>query len=342
MNSLGPPQLTVLSELPPGFLDATCATLYRVVPGPTLIHLRGIRADHLFVSILLHGNEDVGLLAVQSLLKRYQRRPLPRALSIFVGNVHAAHWGARRLDNQPDYNRIWPGTDLPPTPEHLIMQEVLDQMRGRRLFASIDLHNNTGINPHYACINLITDQFIQLATLFSRTIVFFQQPRGVQSMAFSKICPSVTCECGRVGAEGGVQHAMDYLDTCLHLTDIPDRPIRSSDANLFHTVATIKVPADVDFSFGTGSGDLCFSNEIDHLNFQQLPAGTPIARRRNDFARLEAWNESGLEAGEEFLETTDTEIRLRRGFMPAMLTRDAQVIRQDCLCYLMERLPLGS
>jgi hypothetical protein len=25
--------------------------------------------------------------------------------------------------------------------------------------------------------------------------------------------------------------------------------------------------------------------------------------------------------------------------MPAMLTRDERVIRQDCLCYLMERLP---
>jgi len=26
--------------------------------------------------------------------------------------------------------------------------------------------------------------------------------------------------------------------------------------------------------------------------------------------------------------------------MPAMLTRDKRVIRQDCLCYLMERISL--
>jgi len=25
--------------------------------------------------------------------------------------------------------------------------------------------------------------------------------------------------------------------------------------------------------------------------------------------------------------------------MPAMLTRDARAVRQDCLCYFMERLP---
>ncbi len=34
------------------------------------------------------------------------------------------------------------------------------------------------------------------------------------------------------------------------------------------------------------------------------------------------------------------EIRTRVPLMPSMLTLDSQVIRQDCLCYLMERLPL--
>jgi hypothetical protein len=28
--------------------------------------------------------------------------------------------------------------------------------------------------------------------------------------------------------------------------------------------------------------------------------------------------------------------------MPAMLTRDVRVIRQDCLCYFMERYPIGE
>lgn len=27
--------------------------------------------------------------------------------------------------------------------------------------------------------------------------------------------------------------------------------------------------------------------------------------------------------------------------MPAMLTRDAQIIQQDCLCYLMEQMELN-
>ena len=35
-------------------------------------------------------------------------------------------------------------------------------------------------------------------------------------MAFADLCPAVTLECGRPGEIGGEQHALDYLETCLH------------------------------------------------------------------------------------------------------------------------------
>jgi hypothetical protein len=34
------------------------------------------------------------------------------------------------------------------------------------------------------------------------------------------------------------------------------------------------------------------------------------------------------------------ELLTRRVVMPSMLTLDERVIRQDCLCYLMERFPI--
>ena len=34
-------------------------------------------------------------------------------------------------------------------------------------------------------------------------------------------------------------------------------------------------------------------------------------------------------------------LRLQREAMPAMLTLDARAVRQDCLCYLMERVAFG-
>lgn len=53
--------LRVVDRLPDGLLQARATDLARVLGGPTLIHLPGIRPEPLFVSILLHGNEDVGL-----------------------------------------------------------------------------------------------------------------------------------------------------------------------------------------------------------------------------------------------------------------------------------------
>ena len=103
--------LNILNKVPEGLLDCEARELYTILPGPTLMHLPGKREQPLFVSVLLHGNEDTGWLAIRDLLKTYQDRELPRSLSIFIGNVRAARFMERYTDGQPDYNRIW--EDLP-------------------------------------------------------------------------------------------------------------------------------------------------------------------------------------------------------------------------------------
>lgn len=71
-----------------------------------------------------------------------------------------------------------------------------------------------------------------MARLFGRTLVYFLQPSGVQSLAMSQLCPAVTVECGKVG-----EHARDFLDAVLHLAELPTHPLPSQDFDLFHTVA---------------------------------------------------------------------------------------------------------
>jgi len=61
--------LTVLDSLPNGFLDTPARQLHCLLSGPTLIHLPGRRREPLFVSVLLHGNEDTGVVALQRLLR---------------------------------------------------------------------------------------------------------------------------------------------------------------------------------------------------------------------------------------------------------------------------------
>lgn len=330
-------------ELPPGLLTAEPTALAEVLGGPSLIHLPGRREQPLFVSVLLHGNETTGVFAIQALLRKFQDKELPRALSLFVGNVAAARDGVRRLAGQPDYNRVWPGGEDCDSPEQRLMQEVLDIMQARQPFASVDVHNNTGINPHYACINCIDHRFMHLASLFSRTLVYFIRPRGVQSMAFARLCPAVTVECGKVGQSAGELHVREFLDACLHLSDIPAHPVAAHDVDLYHTVATVRVPRVFSFGFGEQPVDICFINDLDHLNFRELPPGTTLAQLNGvDGMPLEAVDEQGLEVAERFFTVEGRLLRTRRALMPAMLTLDERVIRQDCLGYLMERYPLPA
>jgi len=333
--------LTQYDFLPDGLLELPASRLGEVLPGPALIHLPGRRAAPLFVSVLLHGNEDTGWMAAQSVLKKFRSTELPRALSLFVGNLDAACAGLRRLDHQPDYNRVWPGGETTQHAEGEIMRQVVETMRERGVFASIDIHNNTGLNPHYACVNRLEPNFLHLATLFSRIVVYFIRPTGVQSAAFAELCPAVTVECGKPGTPGSVDHAAAYMEACLHLSEFPAHAVAPHDIDLFHTIATVTVPDEITFGFGAADADISFLPELDHYNFRELERGNPLGRiAPGSEARLRALDEHGVDVGARLFDYYGGDITLRRPLMPAMLTRDERVIRQDCLCYLMERIAM--
>jgi len=329
--------LNELEKIPEGLLSLPANRLHELLTGPTLIHLSGRHPEPIFVSVLLHGNEDTGWEAMRALLSKYQNAELPRSLSLFIGNVAAARIGARHLDGQQDYNRIWDNENN--SDEHRMTANIVEVMRQRNVFASIDIHNNTGLNPHYACINVLEHPYLHLATLFSRTVVYFITPEGVQSSAFSKLCPAVTVECGKPGQKHGTDHALDFVDAALHLDHFPEHHVAPHDYELFHTVAIVKIPDEIEFSFSNPDADLLFSKDIEQFNFRELPPLTPLAKLQSTSGRLEAWSEEGDEVANRFFESIDNRLYTRLPVMPSMLTLNEEVIRQDCLCYLMERLP---
>jgi succinylglutamate desuccinylase len=332
--------LSILENLPEGILGLDAKDLYRVLDGPTLIHLEGRRPEPLFVSVLLHGNEDTGWQAMREILARYAGQELPRALSLFIGNIGAAREGKRFLEGQPDYNRIWedvPGNEH--LPERKMVQQVVDTMRERRVFASVDVHNNTGMNPHYACVRELEHHHLHLATLFSRTVVYFRTPAGVQTAPFASICPAVTIEAGQAGQTHGLDHTREFLEACLHLSQLPDHEVAGHDIDLYHTVAVCKIPPNVTFGFGNEQCELNFIEDLDHLNFRELPVGTTLAKSLKPELGIVVRNEGGEEITQRYFEVSDGELRTTAPFMPSMLAADETAIRQDCLCYLMERYP---
>lgn len=334
----------ILDHLPDGLLDRPASRLHEVLDGPTLIHLPGRRPQPLFVSVLQHGNEISGWEAIRRLLKgRYARDPLPRSLILLIANVRAASRNRRYLSDQPDFNRCWPGSDSETGPFHRLFERITEHVRAQKPLASIDIHNNTGENPHYSAINRIEPAHLRLASLFSRTVLYFTQPRGVQSMAFGEFCPSVTLECGPPSRLDGADHAMSYLATVFNLDGLGASPPPPEDIELFRMMATVHLPPNRSFSFTPDSSDIVLRPDLDQLNFRELPPGTRMGHVNTSMQEaLLVRSHHDEHPFDEWFKIDRDEILCNKPLMPAMLTTDERVIRQDCLCHLMERVVIDQ
>ena len=323
-----------LQALPDGFFDIKTARIREIFPRPTLIHLAGKDERIVFVSILLHGNETTGLDVMQKVLHKFVDG-LPRSVLLFIGNVRAAEADRRFLPDQVDYNRCWPGTDLAPSETSRMMQRVVEIANEKPLFAAIDIHNNTGQNPHYACITNVNPQNRNLASRFNKVAMVFSK-KGVSTMAFDGICPAVTLECGMPGDADGIEHACRLLEDLLKLDELPQQEPGRNELHLVESHATLNIPDHVSFAFDPGADvDIRFDSNFEERNFtlvdpQQVFAYTRIERP------LSITDQHGHDITDDVLRIDEGRIFLNHTMMPAMITRNKEVVRQDCLCYLMQ------
>ncbi len=322
--------LTILDQLPSGLLETDPRALLSVLGGPTLIRLPGDAEPPLFVSVLLHGNEVSGWIGVQRLLRQQTR--LPRSVWLFIGNVAAAAQAVRSLPGQADFNRMWRNAT------HPVATAVLAAIAETQLFAVVDLHNNTGSNPHYAVVTDLAPGSLGLAKLFSDTAVYVEQPATVLTRAFEGKAPSVGLELGPVGDPRADHRAHGFLNQLLNLDRLPQA--QPEQLALFRTLARVHVPEDVVFGFAAeadGEVELVLDGGIEASNFASLPAGTWFGRSRGN-ARLCVLDNDHREVTDDYFETRDGNLSARLPVIPAMYTTDPLVVRQDCLCYFMERL----
>lgn len=336
-------------DLPDDLLDLSAPELHQRFDGPALIRIPGRRQPALLVSVLLHGNEPVGWDAVRELLRGYRAagEQLPRAMTLFIGNVQAARYGLRRLDEQPDFNRIWKGGV---GPEAELAAELISELRHSPPFLAVDVHNNTGVNPHYACITRLDPASLALARSFSRPVVYVRSPDTILGAALAPITTAIILEAGRPGERRGVEHVMDYLRTCLELGELP-HGLGHDGMDLYETVATVRIRAGIRFDFApqpptasSGPQDLWLLEAFEHYNFEELPAGTlfgylPHSRQEGAALPLEVTDRSGVDVAERYFQVQGRELRLRRDLVPAMFSPDPDIIRQDVVCYFMERVP---
>jgi len=329
-------EIEYLPSLPEGILSAQAQDLYRHISGPTLISIAGQnKNEELFISVLQHGNEDAGWEAIKQTLNK--QATLKRNVLLFIGNVEAARYGQRHLDHQPDFNRCWPSHEPVQSPEQKSFLQLTERIRQRPPLFSIDIHNNSGKNPHYSAINRLNPECMSLARLFSDTAMYFKTPAGVQSDAFAQFCPAITIECGLAGTQKGINHCQEFLESCLSIPQLDLSPEFVNDLRIYRTVARTLISPDVEFGFKSNSKPLNFIDNIESLNFTDLKAGTVLAQysdsRHHAFSAID---ESGTDVTDLYLSRRNNQVMVKKPFTPAMLTVNEKVIRQDCLCYIME------
>ncbi|MCP4388111.1 MAG: peptidase M14 [Gammaproteobacteria bacterium] len=323
-----------LHGLPDGFFDISTANIRSLFPNPTLIQLDGKDSSFLFISILLHGNEYTGLEVMQKVLADYAH-DLPRSILLFVGNVRAAEANRRFLPGQVDYNRCWPGTDLEPSPTSGMMQRVVEIAHGLPLFAAIDIHNNTGKNPHYACITDPSIENQNLAARFNRVGMVFNH-YGVCTMAFNDICPAATLECGKPGDPEGITHARRFVEDMLALDELPHKQPTRHALHLVESHLTLNIPDNVSFDFDTDADvDLCFEPDFEDRNFTLFDPHQVFGYTRIE-RPLSITDTAGHDVTDDIMRVEAGKIYLNNTMMPAMITQDKLVVRQDCLCHLLQ------
>ena len=173
--------------------------------------------------------------------------------------------------------------------------------------------------------------------MFSRRAVCFRGIPGTQTASFAGLIPAITAECGLPGEAANAEAGAHFVDAALNLDELPDGASESAALDLFHTLGVVRVREDVTFGFGASEAELRFDPALDENNFRELKPGTVLGETGHHMP-LRMIDEAGHDVAEHYFETGAGELRLRKQAVPAMLTVDPRIVRQDCLCYMMERL----
>jgi len=334
--------ITQLNSLPNGLLSLNADQLYTKVKNHTLVHLKGKIKRPVFISILQHGDEYTGWDALKDYLNNH-KHVLPRSLSILFGNVEAARYNVRQLDDQPDFNRSWPCHLKQDYPIAKVMQEITKIMKEYDPFASVDIHNNSGRNPHYSGINSLDPKFLNLASLFSDTMIYFTSPVGIQSGAFAQFCPSVTVECGLSGASDGTEQTHTFLELLLSQSNLLKVPGILEHQKVFKIVATVKVKPEIDISFEQHDHGFMLVKDLDVLNFHQIHEGEKFGKlspelTKNQVMPFVVTDQNNNDITDEYFKIVDGNIVCATDFFPSMITQNIKAIRHDCLCYVMQAI----
>lgn len=324
-------------------LDLPDIDVLRALNRPTLIRIPGAGAmAPRAIATLLHGDESTGYEAVMRVLRR--RRRYPFDLYVVIGNVRAAldepGFAHRYLDDQEDFNRIW-GLDEPTTMLRMAADSILERLLGAGLESLIDIHNNTGNNPFYALVTRRDPAMVNLATLFTTTLVAWDLHVHTLMESMPDTVAAVAIECGLPGRPESLAFAIDGIRRYLGDAPLPaDRVVR--DYDLLGDLRRVVVRPEVRFRFSDDLSedvDLAVQTDADVANFVLVPEGHVLGHVHEGGAMpLRATDALGKDVTDEHFRIVGDAVVFAQPSTPIMMTKTVEAARKDCLFYLASAL----
>ena len=305
-------------------LDVGARELHRFLTGATVFDLSKDAVRPFFISTLLHGNETSGWDAVRRFIRDYP----DASIVLFIGNVHAAAEDMRHLPSEADFNRIWQQQ-----PWHSRLNDLLETYQP---WCGIDIHNNSGPNPHYSVVTDLSSSTLALATLFSNKVIFTDHTLDILAHAVSAFCPALTIETGTVDDPESVHRAYGFLEQLNEIREIPD--LLQCNLETYATVGIVKVENE--------NGGLenypSFDESLERKSFKTLPAGSPFINFLPNGWRVNVLDPAhDLDLTHDFLEFRDRQAFLKRDVVMSMFTHKPLLAIQDCVCYFLKTTSLA-
>ena len=305
-------------------LKVEARELHRYLTGSTVFDLRKAGKRPFFVSTLLHGNETSGWDAVRRFISNYP----DASFVLLIGNVHAAAQNMRHLPDEVDFNRIWRQD-----PWHSYLNDLLETYTP---WCGIDIHNNSGPNPHYSVVTDIRTPTLALATLFSNKVIFTDHTLDILAHGISAHCPALTIETGTVDDPISEQRTYDFLERLNTIDRVPDT--LQCEPETYATVGIVKV----EHENGGLDNYPVFEQSLEQKSFKTLPAGSPFIT-----CLPPGWQVNVLDPAHDrdltadFFEFRDSRAILKRDVVMSMFTHTPLLAIQDCVCYFLKTTSLA-
>lgn len=304
-------------------LETNAEDLSQLLSGPTVFDLSQEEKQPFFVATLLHGNERSGWDAA----RKFIRDNPGASLVLLVGNVAAAAKGMRHLLDEPDFNRVWR--------QEPWQSRLVQLLQDTNPWCGIDIHNNSGPNPHYAVVTDRKPETLALATLFSDKLIYTEHTLDILGHALAHYCPALTIETGAVGDPQAVPRAYELLTTLNEMD--ATLPTIQQRLNAFETLGIVTVEGGpADFSHYPR-----FVAALERCSFQTLDAGSLFIERITDGWQINVANPAReLDLTDEYLDFRNEQVYLKKDIVLSMFTSDPLLASQDCVCYFLKHSSL--